>query len=234
MKPKDKEFNVIVELVKNHFISKRNEAMERCKFQQARQAPNETIANYVAKLKELALFCNFSNLTEALRDQLVCWVADHDTRVALFSEDQLTYDKAVQLATTRESALKNAARTEKAVHTATESTVKHINTSRRKGNSSKYENRDYKGKKLNDNKYNDNGKFKMKPNVDNNYVCFCCGKINNHYVDKCKLKKVTCNSCNGRGHIEKMCFKKYGKKEVISNMLLNYSKIKSADKSKMN
>lgn len=111
VKPKEKSFKDIVELVQNHVSPKRNEAMERCKFQQAKQAPTESIANYIARLKELALHCNFVDLNASLRDQLVCGVTDHGTRVALFSEETLTYDLALKIATTRESALLNAART---------------------------------------------------------------------------------------------------------------------------
>lgn len=202
-KPKDKVYQDIVDLVKNHLNPKRNEPMERCTFQQARQAPNESIANFVARLKELALHCNFSDLNTALRDQLVCGIQDHDSRVALFSEEKLTYDKAVQLATTRETALRNAAHTEKAALTSSESTVKHINTTRRTGNMRKFDNKDVKG---------------SKPNTGNNdYICFCCGRVNDFFVDKCRMKNVTCNSCKGRGHIEKMCFKKHGKSKVISS-----------------
>lgn len=232
VKPKDKDYKDLVELVKNHYNPKRNEAMERCKFQKASQAPNETMAKFVARLKELALFCNFADLNMALRDQLVCGIGDHDTRVALFSEEDLTYEKAVQIATTRESAMKNAARTEKEVRSVAEMTVKHLKASHRKGYMSKSGNKDFKNRKFNVSK-NENVKSTLKPN-ENDYVCFCCGKINNHYVNDCRLKNVTCNSCKGKGHIEKICFKKYGKKKAISNIISNHSKTKTSDKSKLN
>lgn len=234
VKPKDKKFKDIVELIKNHYNPKRNEAMERCKFQKVSQAPNETIANYVARLKELSLFCNFADLNTALRDQLVCGVADHDTRVALFSEENLTYEKAVQISSTRESAMKNAARIEKEVRSPAESTVKIIKASHGKSNNGKSGYKDFKKNKFKVNKGNENSKANMKPNANSDYVCFCCGKVNSHDVNKCRLKNVSCNSCNGRGHIEKMCFKKYGKKEAIGNMLSNHSKINTTDKGKLN
>ena len=66
--------------------------MERCKFQQAKKSPSESIAVFIERLRELALHCNFKNLDAALRDQLVCGVIEHDTRVALCSEEELTLD----------------------------------------------------------------------------------------------------------------------------------------------
>lgn len=67
--PKSKSYEELVKLVKNHISPKKNEAMERCKFQQARQSPNESIADYVERLKMLSLHCNYRDkLKDALRD----------------------------------------------------------------------------------------------------------------------------------------------------------------------
>lgn len=90
-KPKEKSYDEIVKLIQKHLNPQRSEAMERCKFQQAKQAQTESIAQFIARLKELSLHCKFDKLEDALRDQLVIGVQDHDTRVALFSEAELTW-----------------------------------------------------------------------------------------------------------------------------------------------
>lgn len=113
-KPKNKSFHEIVTFFKEYLIPKKNVAMERCNFQQAKQAANESIANFVERLKTLLLHCNYGDqLKNNLRDQLVCGIYNHDTRVALFSETNFTYDSAVQLAATREAAVRNAANARK-------------------------------------------------------------------------------------------------------------------------
>ena len=68
VKPKYNSFDDIVSLVKGQINPKRNEAMECCKFQQAKQSPSESIAVFIERLRELALHCNFKNLDAALRD----------------------------------------------------------------------------------------------------------------------------------------------------------------------
>ena len=145
-KPKDKSYKDITELISGHVNPKRNEAMERCRFQQARQAPNENIADFIARLKELALHCKFKDLDSALRDQLVCGIAEHSTRVALFSEENLTYEKAMHIATTRESALRNAKNMDRPLQSSREASVHHVSSSQRfSGNKNSF--KDYKEKK---------------------------------------------------------------------------------------
>lgn len=85
-------------------------------------------------------------------------------------------------------------------YSSSESTVKLISACHCKGNNGKTDNKDFKNKRFNVSKIYENVKFNMKSNVDDNYVCFCCDKVNNHYVNKCRLKNVICNSCKDRGH----------------------------------
>ena len=47
--------------------------MEHCNFQQAKQAPSESIADVVEKFKELALHCNFASLNDAMSDRVSMW-----------------------------------------------------------------------------------------------------------------------------------------------------------------
>ncbi|KAJ8666540.1 hypothetical protein QAD02_008202, partial [Eretmocerus hayati] len=136
-KLKTKTFGQLIQIVSDHVCPKKNEAMERCKFQQAKQAPTESIANYVARLKELAAHRNSKYVNDAMRDQLVCGIADHGTRIALFIGEKLTYEKALQIATTRESALRNAARTDNPYQSTADSSINHSGTSRRRDSGKK-------------------------------------------------------------------------------------------------
>ena len=87
----------------DHLNPKRNETIERCKFQEARQGPIESISNFVARLKELAIHSNFADTNSALRDQLVIGVSEKNIKIALLSENNLTYDKALKIAITLEA-----------------------------------------------------------------------------------------------------------------------------------
>lgn len=109
-KPVTKTYAELTKLVTD-LCPKPSEAMERCKFHQATQTTTESVAEFVARLKSLALHCNFVDRDTAVRDQLVCGLKNHDTRMELFRTDALTYDTAYKIATGRELARKNAATT---------------------------------------------------------------------------------------------------------------------------
>ena len=55
--------------------------VQRYKFNTRNQAPGETVAAYIAALRELAEYCNYgTSPSEMLRDSLVCGV-NHDDKV---------------------------------------------------------------------------------------------------------------------------------------------------------
>lgn len=211
-KPKDKSFTQIVAIVKNHLNPKKNEVMERCKFQQAKQTPTESIADFIARLKELSLHCNFADLNAALRDQIVCGVRDHNTRVALFSEEDLTYEKAVKLATTRETALKNAANTDKTgSSTSSVYEVKSLGT-RKYDSRRQFQNTAHKpetsGGFAKPKSQQRTGAYAQANNQE--FTCYCCNQANDHWARDCRHRFKTCTFCNIRGHIEPACRKKKG------------------------
>lgn len=129
-KPKDLKFDELVELVQKQLQLKPNEYIERFKFKKASQKSNETIADFVARLKFLSQRCNFGDLDTALRDQLIGGIRDDDTRIALFSEEKLTSAKALSIATTREAAVKNAASTKQQASSSGETSIKHFGAAR--------------------------------------------------------------------------------------------------------
>ncbi|KAK2578563.1 hypothetical protein KPH14_012210 [Odynerus spinipes] len=113
VKPSEKKFADLVILVKNHLNRKPSETMERCKFYQAHQAATETVADFVARLRNLSINCNFGDVNVALRDQLVCGLKDHATKKALFRDENLAYDSAYRIAVAMDEEEKNASATDK-------------------------------------------------------------------------------------------------------------------------
>ena len=71
--PKEKSFDALVEVLKRHFEPKPLVIAERFTFHRRNQLPNESILEYVAELRRLAVHCEFAAyLDQALRDRLVC------------------------------------------------------------------------------------------------------------------------------------------------------------------
>lgn len=98
-KPKDKTFQELVLLMKNHYDPKPSEIVQRYKFDSRARKPNETVMEYVAKLRRLAQDCNYGNtLQQMLRDRIVCGINDDRIQRRLLSEADLTFDKAMSIA----------------------------------------------------------------------------------------------------------------------------------------
>ena len=88
-----KSYAEIVELVKSYFNPKRSIIVQRFNFKSRMRADDETIATYVAALRQIAESCDFKDtLSEMLRDRLVCGVNHASIQRQLLAEKDLTYE----------------------------------------------------------------------------------------------------------------------------------------------
>ena len=109
LKPKDKTFEQLKEIVQKHLKPKPSEIVQRYKFHTRVQRSGETIANFVAELRHLSQDCNFGDsLSDMLRDRLVCGVKSERTQRRLLAETALTFENAFAAATAMETAERNA------------------------------------------------------------------------------------------------------------------------------
>lgn len=98
-----------MEALTKHFVPKLNVVACRHKFRQRSQRNDETVPQYISALRELAVQCQYGAMEqEMLPDQLVeqAWLPAVRDRLLL--EDELTLQKAVNLACQVESAVRNA------------------------------------------------------------------------------------------------------------------------------
>ena len=109
-KPHDKSLSVFIKL-KEHYEPKPLVITERFYFHRRDQGANESIAEYIAELRCLAISCEFGKyLNDALRDRLVCGLRNTGIQKRLLSEASLTLAKAGEIAQGMEAAEKNAKR----------------------------------------------------------------------------------------------------------------------------
>ena len=107
-KPKDCTLKEIIDALKNHYKPKVIVVFERFKFYNRSQGANESIADFVAGLKACAHTCQFGDsLKEMLRDRLICGIKNESTQRALITEADLTFERAVEVATAREAAARD-------------------------------------------------------------------------------------------------------------------------------
>ena len=104
-------FADIVDRAKAHFNPKPSPIVKRFEFNTRRQKENESIAVYVAELRKLAEYCEYgATLSDMLRDRLVCGILDRTVQRRLLQQHDLTFDKALEIALTSETAEKDSER----------------------------------------------------------------------------------------------------------------------------
>lgn len=86
--------------MKNHIHPAPNVILERFKFKQCKQGHGEDIKSFMENLKKSSLHCNFGvNQSEIMRDQFVWGLYLESLQKRLLREKELTFEKAIELAT---------------------------------------------------------------------------------------------------------------------------------------
>ena len=87
----------ILDKVQEHFAPSRNVLHERYLFHTADQQANETVDQYVIRLRQLAEKCKFTQLeTEMIRDRLVLRTKDKAARARLFRKKECDVKRAIE------------------------------------------------------------------------------------------------------------------------------------------
>ncbi|KAK3933093.1 LOW QUALITY PROTEIN: Protein FAM200B [Frankliniella fusca] len=88
-------FTQLLELLDEHWEEDISEAMAEFVFEQRRQKPGESAADWLADLRQLAIPCKFTDLDRRLRAQLVRGVADKECQRKLLEAPDLTVKSAL-------------------------------------------------------------------------------------------------------------------------------------------
>ena len=150
-----------------HYSPTRLEVAETFKFHtKGIQMSDETVSQFVSRLRGLASTCNFGTfLPRALRDQFVVGCRKSESQHKLLQEDR-SFDQCVAIAAADEAAVHEF----KQLHINNEETVhavKPVNNNRDRGGLTK----------------------RNQP-----YVCFTCGKAG-HFRNNCQYKDSKCHNC---------------------------------------
>ena len=172
-------YDELVKLVQQYYDPKPSKIVQRYKFNTRARRDGESVATYVASLRELAEHCGYGEtLQEMLRDRLVCGVRHVGIQKRLLAEKDLTYEKAYELALTMEAAERD---TKDLKHDSGRTEV-------HKGEVHSIQSR--RGRK-------DSSRKRGKP------TCYRCG--GEHLAPSCRFKETECHRCKKVGHIAKMC-----------------------------
>ncbi|XP_061715638.1 uncharacterized protein K02A2.6-like [Cydia pomonella] len=224
-KPSTKEFDDLVAVMKKHLQPTRSTMAERFKFRQRSQGSDETIAEYTAELKKLTKDCDFqeASLNENLRDQFVCGIRNDSIRQKLFTEDNLTFERAFKMAVAMEAAESHAALVqdrstiEEGVSSSMIATAVHQlatvkRDKRQSAEAASTERYGPRGPKVTQGDGTKGAMGAGKRRVVTNSAdwkggqtqqCSACG--GQHGQSSCKFRAYVCRVCNKEGHLKKMC-----------------------------
>ena len=187
--PKEKTYNELTAELQKHFDPKPSQIVQRFKFNSRIRKSSESIAEYVAELRKLALHCDYKDtLSEMLRDRLVCGVNDDRMQRRLLSETKLTFDKALELCQAMESASKDVKEMQWKL---AEDTALHARVPKTQA-----------------------GVHKVSADKTQRKFPSCYRCKGQHNAAACKFATELCHNCGKRGHIKKACRWKAGTSHV--------------------
>ena len=185
-KPKEKTLDELLATLTQHYRPTPSEVMQRFRFNTRTRKEGESVADYLAALRQLAEFCNFGDtLEKMLRDRLVCGIGDEPTQKKLLAETNLTYEKALQIARGSEAAAKNLREMKSPLTppaTVKTEPVHRVSKTRRT----------------------------TPPKAKADVTCHRCGTPG-HIAPDCPYKDLACHECGKEGHLAKVCKNKHAK-----------------------
>ncbi|CAG2240240.1 unnamed protein product [Mytilus edulis] len=188
-KPEKKSLADLTKLVKDHRDPVPSEIIQRFKFNSRTRHSDESVRTFIAALRSLTEHCNYGDTLNAmLRDRLVVGIKSDRIQRRLLAEPNLTFEKALEIATAMETAEKNA---------------QDIQASGTNGTFQKQINKVSKS-------YTRNNSGNSKQGD-----CYRCG--GNHLAAECRFKDAKCHSCKKKGHIAKKCRSKSDNGKLSEN-----------------
>ena len=216
--PGECSYAELVRALKSHYRPQTVVIFERFKFYSRNQENSESLTNFVAAIKARARTCEFgANLDEMLRDRLVMGLRDQATQRALLTTNDLTFTTAVELASAREAAWKDAQ--EIGSYTGNRSNNQTVNKVYSQSKSStKFSSHSAKTEQ-NGKKIDSSNQPQSKPKTASDSSkpskpCSGCG--GSHWKSECPYKTAECRRCKKKGHLARVCYTKPNTNLVVS------------------
>ena len=181
-----------------YFTPKRNVIHERAQFYKCSQKEGESVDEYVRRLYEAAQYAEFNDKEDTIRDKLVLGLVDSEISEKLQLEDNLTLERAIQIAK-RDDSVKKQLKEQRHVDA--------VGRGRKeRGGQVQKERQGGAKPKVRQQKQQKSGQSSL---------CGFCGY--NHPPRRCPAYGETCDFCKGRNHFARVCKKKKKENEAKQN-----------------
>lgn len=211
-------FDEIIKSLDDQLTEKKNILVERHKFLSQKQAPNQSIQDFVTQLRKYIPACSFKCECEKsvadlfLHSQFIRGLSNQDIRHQLLLDDSKTFSDAVSKAQTLEASNLASQQFDIPTENNSENYSVHRLSRPRSGSHSNYNSRPR-------DKSNSRPTRLNLKHLGIEGLCLKCGR-NNHNSKNCRVipTKLKCQYCEKSGHVEKVCLKRLmsAKKEVQS------------------
>ena len=205
-KPENKNYEELIQVFDQYFKPQQNPLAARYKFYNARKDPTETASEWEARLRGLAVGCEFgSELKICLRDKFIFGFEKGPILDRMMEEDVKTdLEKMVPIATNKMAAREIheiMVKTEPIHHIRGTKGPKHAapRNGAQPGSPWRGNSNAHAHMRSTRNQHGSNG--------SSNGECEVCGR-RNHKKDKCHFKNYTCNFCKKIGHLSNVCKQK--------------------------
>lgn len=186
-------FDKCLSSLNTHFSPQVNVPYERHSFRNMCQTNNESIDQYITRLRQKAESCSFDNVDEQIRDQVIEKCNSHALRRKLLEKGRnLTLQKLCEIARSMEMSEIQAKEIEGATAEIAKVYVKKPNLQKHRDTHSK--------------SYSNPQRRKTNQPGNKNIKCFACGYMGHTYRDqKCPARGKECERCHFKGHFKACC-----------------------------
>ena len=195
----------------DYFIPKRNKEYDIYKFRQSKQEPGESIDTYHTKLRKLAENCEFANVDDEIKSQIIHSCSSTRLRRRALRENEINLEQLLKLARSFEISEQQASGIEKtesahAIHTKTRSNPPSTRGSYRGGRKPSYAPEHKQGgrKPSYVPEHKQGGRKPSYAPEHKQQKCYNCGGSFPH-KGVCPAKGKTCNKCKKSNHFAKVC-----------------------------
>ncbi|KAK9729888.1 hypothetical protein QE152_g15675 [Popillia japonica] len=197
-------YKVTMDALDAYFSPKINTAYERYIFRTLKQEPNKTVEQFITRLKEQSKLCNYQDVDDQIRDQVIEKCRSSQLRRKLLEKGDIKLKEVSETARAYEAAEVQWSQME-GVSKSVTSTVNAVT---------------HKDKK----KIQTQHKETSEKKINNQRKCFRWGS-DNHLANKCKYVKTKCHLCAKSGHLMNMCL---SKKANVKNQISTVSDVGGA------
>jgi hypothetical protein len=184
-RPGQKTLEELFALLAQHYQPRRIQVVERDRFHQRKQKEHESCAQFIAALRKMSEHCGYTpqELQVALKDRFIAGLRKDSIKKQLFTVENLTLDRAVELAVGFDAAEQSVK-----PQVAAPMNVNRLQSTKPR-------------------KQQQGPRRSKPPAQSSGRQCFRCGK-KNHLANKCFHINDTCTFCNKVGHLECVCLTK--------------------------